>query len=142
MDSNNSRPSTIECHLTNDLTDAVVPGDVIDVIGLLYDFHEKENFKNCSFFHDFLAVVKVTADPDPRNKGDKKAGGDNIFMVYLDVLSIDNGAQNQDDKSQVSFTMLEMKSIAEIFDMGMNYKVIDWILENFQQNVEKVLSYL
>ena len=42
-------------------------------------------------------------------------------MVYLDVLSIDNGAQNQDDKSQVSFTMLEMKSIAEIFDMGMNY---------------------
>ena len=94
------------------------------------------------FFHDFIAVVKVTADPDPRNKGDKKAGGDNIFMVYLDVLSIDNGAQNQDDKSQVSFTMLEMKSIAEIFDMGMNYKVIDWILENFQQNVEKVLSYL
>ena len=87
-------------------------------------------------------MVKVTADPDPRNKGDKKAGGDNIFMVYLDVLSIDNGAQNQDDKSQVSFTMLEMKSIAEIFDMGMNYKVIDWILENFQQNVEKVLSYL
>lgn len=42
MDSNNSRPSTIECHLTNDLTDAVVPGDVIDVIGLFYDFHEKE----------------------------------------------------------------------------------------------------
>ena len=48
MDSNNSRPSTIECHLTNDLTDAVVPGDVIDVIGLFYDFHEKEIliFKN------------------------------------------------------------------------------------------------
>ena len=42
MDSNNSRPSTIECHLTNNLTDAVVPGDVIDVIGLFYDFHEKE----------------------------------------------------------------------------------------------------
>ena len=42
MDSNNSRPSTIECHLTNDLTDAVVPGDVIDVIGLFYNFHEKE----------------------------------------------------------------------------------------------------
>ena len=97
MDSNNSRPSTIECHLTNDLTDAVVPGDVIDVIGLFYDFHEKEIliFKNWPFFHDFIAVVKVTADPDPRNKGDKKAGGDNIFMVYLDVLSIDNGAQNQ-----------------------------------------------
>ena len=69
-------------------------------------------------------MVKVTADPDPRNKGDKKAGGDNIFMVYLDVLSIDNGAQNQDDKSQVSFTMLEMKSIAEIFDMGMYCNVI------------------
>ena len=42
MDSDNSRPSTIECHLTNDLTDAVVPGDVIDVIGLFYDFHEKD----------------------------------------------------------------------------------------------------
>ena len=75
-------------------------------------------------------MVKVTADPDPRNKGDKKAGGDNIFMVYLDVLSIDNGAQNQDDKSQVSFTMLEMKSIAEIFDMGMNCKVIEWKIFN------------
>lgn len=87
-------------------------------------------------------MVKVTADPDPRNKGDKKAGGDNIFMVYLDVLSIDNGAQNQDDKSQVSFTMLEMKSIAEIFDMGMNYELLSHRLENFQQNVEKVLSYL
>ena len=83
-------------------------------------------------------MVKVTADPDPRNKGDKKAGGDNIFMVYLDVLSIDNGAQNQDDKSQVSFTMLEMKSIAEIFDMGMNYELLSHRLENFQQNVEKV----
>ena len=87
-------------------------------------------------------MVKVTADPDPRNKGDKKAGGDNIFMVYLDVLSIDNGAQNQDDKSQVRFTMLEMKSIAEIFDMGMNYELLSHRLENFQQNVEKVLSYL
>ena len=83
-------------------------------------------------------MVKVTADPDPRNKGDKKAGGDNIFMVYLDVLSIDNGAQNQDDKSQVRFTMLEMKSIAEIFDMGMNYELLSHRLENFQQNVEKV----
>ena len=97
MDSNNSRPSTIECHLTNDLTDAVVPGDVIDVI----------------------AVVKVTADPDPRTKGVKAAGGDNQFVVYLDVLSIDNGAQNQNDKSQVNFSMLEMTSIAEIFGIGM-----------------------
>ena len=101
MDSNRSRPSTIECHLTNDLTDAVVPGDVIDVI----------------------AVVKVTADPDQRNKI-KATGGDNQFMVYLEVLAIDNGPQNQNDKTQVTFSMLEMKSISEIFDIGMCNEIV------------------
>ena len=84
-------PKSVECHLKNDLVESVTPGDVIDV----------------------TAVVSVILDPDPRAKG-----ANNHFKIYLEAISIQRGFQNQTDKTQIDFTLLDLKAVQEIFSYG------------------------
>ena len=63
---------------------------------------------------DITAVVKVTADAAPR----AKVKATNTFMIFLEVRSIHSGLQSQSDKTQMDFTLLDLKAVQEIFSLG------------------------
>lgn len=96
-------PRTVECEVTNDLVDVVVPGDVVTITGF----------------------VKVLATDDSKGRGNSAQ----MYYLYIDVHSVLKAGNSSADqyvgeigtglsKDHMSFTKKELFGIREISTFG------------------------